>query len=74
MSSLVHQGHASLGQAQWAILLAVSSNTLSKAAVAMSAGGRIFASWVLPGLFLVTSAVWLGTLATPWLLNAIFTP
>ena len=74
MSSLVHQGHASLVQAQWGILLAVSSNTLSKAAVAMTAGGRVFATWVLPGLFLVTSAVWLGTLATPWLLHAILTP
>ncbi|WP_158272864.1 MgtC/SapB family protein [Limnohabitans sp. T6-5] len=73
MSSLVHQGHASLDQAQWGILLAVSSNTLSKAAVAMAAGGRVFATWVLPGLCLVTAAVWLGTLVSPWLgLSVLF--
>ncbi len=61
-SSLVAQEQMSLLQAQQAILLAVSSNTLSKAAVAIGAGGRAFAVLTLPGLVLVMAAVWLGTL------------
>jgi uncharacterized membrane protein (DUF4010 family) len=64
MSSLVHKGQASLSQAQMAILLAVSTNTLSKSAVAMGAGGRAFAMLILPGLALVMAAVWLGAWAS----------
>jgi uncharacterized membrane protein (DUF4010 family) len=64
MSSLVHKGQASLSQAQLAILLAVSTNTLSKSAVAIGAGGRSFALLILPGLLLVITAVWLGAWAS----------
>ena len=60
MSSLVNKGQASLSQAQMAILLAVSTNTLSKLAVAIGAGGRSFAILTLPGLLLVLATVWLG--------------
>ena len=60
MSSLVNKGQASLSQAQMAILLAVSTNTLSKLAVAIGAGGRSFAILTLPGLLLVLVTVWLG--------------
>lgn len=58
--SLVAQQAMTLAQAQWLVLLAVSSNSLSKAAVAISAGGRAFALAVVPGLALVIAAVWLG--------------
>ncbi len=58
--SLVAQQAITLNQAGQVLLLAVSSNTLSKAAVAISAGGRAFAMAVLPGLALVIAAVWLG--------------
>jgi uncharacterized membrane protein (DUF4010 family) len=64
MSSLVNKGQASLSQAQMAILLAVSTNTLSKSAVAIGAGGRSFAILILPGLMLVMAAVWLGAWAS----------
>lgn len=60
--SLVTQEQMSLSQAQLAILLAVSSNNLSKAAVTIGAGGRAFAMLTIPGLALVMAAVWLGTL------------
>jgi uncharacterized membrane protein (DUF4010 family) len=71
MSSLVHQGHASLTQAQLAILLAVSTNTLSKSAVAIGAGGKAFAVLILPGLLLVIAAVWLGAWASLWTVGAL---
>lgn len=64
MSSLVNKGQASLPQAQLALLLAVSTNTLSKSAVAIGAGGRPFAILILPGLLLVLAAAWLGAWAS----------
>lgn len=66
MSSLVNQGQSSLAQAQLAILLAVSTNTLSKSAVAIGAGGKAFAVLIMPGLLLVITAVWLGVWASLW--------
>lgn len=60
IGSLVHQGQTSPTQAQLAIWLAVSTNTLSKSAVAISAGGFVFARLIMPGLLLVICAVWLG--------------
>lgn len=71
MSSLVHQGQSSLAQAQLAILLAVSTNTLSKSAVAIGAGGKAFAVLILPGLLLVIAAVWLGAWASLWTVGAL---
>jgi uncharacterized membrane protein (DUF4010 family) len=71
MSSLVHQGQSSLAQAQLAILLAVSTNTLSKSAVAIGAGGKAFAVLILPGLLLVITAVWLGAWTSQWAFGAI---
>jgi uncharacterized membrane protein (DUF4010 family) len=65
MSSLVHKGQSSLAQAQLAILLAVTTNTISKSAVAIGAGGSAFASLILPGLLLVIAAVWLGAWLGP---------
>ena len=71
MSSLVHQGQSSLAQAQLAILLAVSTNTLSKSAVAIGAGGKAFAVLILPGLLLVIATVWLGAWASLWTVGAL---
>ena len=71
MSSLVHQGQSSLAQAQLAILLAVSTNTLSKSAVAIGAGGKAFAVLILPGLLLVIATVWLGAWASLWTVGAV---
>jgi uncharacterized membrane protein (DUF4010 family) len=71
MSSLVHQGQSSLAQAQLAILLAVSTNTLSKSAVAIGAGGKAFAVLILPGLLLAIAAVWLGAWVSLWTVGAL---
>lgn len=74
MSSLLNKGQSLPAQAQLAILLAVSTNTLSKAAVAIGAGGKAFALLILPGLLLVITAVWLGAWASPWTIGFIGTP
>ena len=63
-SSLVAQQQMTWAQAEQVIWLAVSTNTLSKTAVAISAGGRSFALLLVPGLALVIAAVWLGVLLT----------
>jgi uncharacterized membrane protein (DUF4010 family) len=46
------------------VLLAVSSNSLSKCVVAWVSGGRRFAVYVVPGQVLLTLAMWAGL----WLL------
>ncbi|MBT2297647.1 MgtC/SapB family protein [Pseudomonas fluorescens] len=43
-------------------LVAMSSNSLSKCAVAWFTGGRRFAGYVIPGQVLVTLAMWAGVL------------
>ncbi|WP_440974642.1 MgtC/SapB family protein [Pseudomonas koreensis] len=42
-------------------LIAISSNSLSKCAVAWVSGGRRFAAYVIPGQVLLTLAMWAGT-------------
>jgi uncharacterized membrane protein (DUF4010 family) len=42
------------------ILLAMSSNTLSKIALAITSGGRTYATQVVPGQLLTITAAWLG--------------
>jgi uncharacterized membrane protein (DUF4010 family) len=44
------------------ILMAMSSNALSKCVVAWLSGGRSFARYVIPGQALVTLAMWAGLL------------
>lgn len=44
------------------ILIAMTTNTISKAVIAHSSGGRQFAGRVIPGLVLVIAAAWLGEL------------
>lgn len=47
------------------ILLAMTANTISKAVVAYSSGGSVYARRVIPGLILVIAAAWLGAMAGP---------
>ena len=44
------------------ILVAMTTNTITKAVIAHSSGGRAFAGRVVPGLVLVIAAAWLGEL------------
>ncbi|RON12155.1 MgtC/SapB family protein [Pseudomonas frederiksbergensis] len=44
------------------VLIAVSSNSLSKCLVAWVSGGRRFAAYVIPGQVLLTLAMWAGIL------------
>ena len=42
------------------ILAAITTNTVTKAIFAVSAGGRAFALYVIPGLILLVAAAWAG--------------
>ncbi len=48
------------------LLMALSSNSLSKCVVAWLSGGRRFAGYVIPGQVLVTLAMWAGLLLPRW--------
>lgn len=60
VASLAAGQKMSAGEAVAPILAALSTNTLSKIAVATTAGGRSFALRVIPGLVLVILAAWAG--------------
>jgi uncharacterized membrane protein (DUF4010 family) len=59
-ASLASAGALQAGPAALAVLLAVSTNTLTKAVVALTTGGWAFARSVLPGLGLMLAALWAG--------------
>ena len=63
-ASLAANGTLSDHTAVFAILLAVSANTLSKAVVALVLGGRMFGALVLPGLALMLIALWAAVALT----------
>ena len=42
------------------ILAGLATNTISKAAVAISTGGRRFAVQIIPGLVIVIAAAWVA--------------
>ena len=44
------------------IMLAMSTNTATKIAMATTSGGLRFAAQVVPGLLLTLAAAWVGTL------------
>lgn len=46
----------------WPVLIAISSNSLSKCLVAWVSGGRRFAAYVIPGQVLLTLSMWAGIL------------
>lgn len=65
VAALVASGTIGAGAAPLPILLALTTNTLSKCAAAVSAGGWPFARQVVPGLLLILGAAWGG-----WWLSA----
>jgi uncharacterized membrane protein (DUF4010 family) len=62
VASLVAAGKLDVGDADIPILGALTANTLTKIIVAISAGQRRFALYIVPGLLLVCIAAWLGLL------------
>ncbi|MGN6237715.1 MgtC/SapB family protein [Dyella sp.] len=61
-ASLAADGAIAPHQAMWPILLALTTNTVSKAVVAVLGGGRAFAQPVIVGLALVLACTWAGAL------------
>ncbi len=62
VASLVATGRLTPSEAVLPILLAFSSNAISKGGLALVSGGTAFAVRVVPGLALVAGAVWFGGL------------
>lgn len=60
MNGLLEKAQISQNQAHACIWLAVSTNSMSKAVMAVVVGGRAFAVQFLPGLFTAIAAVWLS--------------
>jgi uncharacterized membrane protein (DUF4010 family) len=60
VGSLVAAGKLAPGDAVVPILVAFSTNTLSKVGITIAAGNRRFAWQVVPGLLVVAAAAWLG--------------
>jgi uncharacterized membrane protein (DUF4010 family) len=61
-ASLASHGQISISTAVIATLVALTTNTISKAAVAAALGKRRFASQVWPGLVVILAAAWTGWL------------
>lgn len=59
-SSLVHSGVLSVDDASLAVMLAFSTNTLTKIVLGGVGGGRAFLLALLPGLLLMAAGAWLG--------------
>ncbi|HYW56666.1 MAG TPA: DUF4010 domain-containing protein [Polaromonas sp.] len=59
-AALVAAGKLPLDAAVWPILIGLSTNALMKAVVAFHGGGAAYAARIVPGLVLMTAAVWLG--------------
>jgi uncharacterized membrane protein (DUF4010 family) len=59
-ASLMAANKISSAQAIGPILIGLTTNTLMKAVVAFKAGGVHYATRIVPGLALMTAAVWLG--------------
>jgi uncharacterized membrane protein (DUF4010 family) len=60
VASLVAVKKITASAAVLPILLGLTTNTITKVVVAITTGGRRFALQVIPGLFLVIVAAWLG--------------
>ncbi len=61
-AALAASGKIDSADAVVPVLTALSTNTVSKIIVAWTAGGRVFALRLIPGLILVIAAAWLGAL------------
>jgi uncharacterized membrane protein (DUF4010 family) len=60
VAALVEEKHITAPLAVIPILAAITTNTISKMVFAVSAGGRSFALYVIPGLILLVAAAWAG--------------
>ena len=60
VASLAAAGKIASSDAVLPILLGLTTNTVTKAVVAITTGGRTFALRIIPGLLLVIVAAWLG--------------
>jgi uncharacterized membrane protein (DUF4010 family) len=65
VASLVADGRLEPPAAVVPILVALTTNTVTKMIFAVSAGGRTFALYVIPGLILMVIAAWAGILFVP---------
>lgn len=63
LAGLTAQSGLESSTAQLGILLALTTNSLTKVLLARSLGSAVFAREVIPGLLLVMAAVWLPSLA-----------
>ncbi|HZX87248.1 MAG TPA: DUF4010 domain-containing protein, partial [Reyranella sp.] len=62
VASLVSDGRIKPPQAIIPVLAALTTNTVTKMVFAVTAGGRLFALYVIPGLLLMLAAAWAGML------------
>jgi uncharacterized membrane protein (DUF4010 family) len=62
VASLVSDGRIKPPQTIIPVLAAFTTNTVTKMAFAVTAGGRTFAFYVIPGLLLMLAAAWAGVL------------
>jgi uncharacterized membrane protein (DUF4010 family) len=62
IASIVDSGKMTPQNAVIPILAAFTANTVTKVVVAQTAGGRAFAIRVIPGLLLVATGAWVGTM------------
>jgi len=62
VASLVSAGKMPASGAVLPILAGMTTNTISKAVVAVSSGGRAYAVQIIPGLLIVIAAAWLAVL------------
>jgi uncharacterized membrane protein (DUF4010 family) len=60
VASLVSAGKMTAPGAVLPILAAMTTNTISKAVVAVSSGGRAYAVQIIPGLLIVIAAAWIA--------------
>src|SRR5215211_5357312 len=60
VASLVSDGRIKPPQAVIPVLAAFATNTVTKMVFAATAGGRLFALYVIPGLLLMLAAAWAG--------------
>ncbi len=67
MSQLAAGGDLESGTASMAVLLALTSNTVTKAVLSIGSGTRGFNKAMLPGLVLMLGGVWLGWFGMRWI-------
>ena len=62
VASLVNDGRIKPPQTVIPVLAAFTTNTVTKMVFAVTAGGRLFSLYVIPGLLLMLAAAWAGLL------------